>query len=1180
MLDARSRRRIIQMELNMKSPKTLFLRLFTIVMIVTILASASYSPAKAVTYATVSGTLKSLDGETLTGMSFQITLTGGGNTYFTYSTTSGTYSISSVVTGVTYALSVSTTEGFTNFANGNAGAEYGTLNVTVSGATTLTLMSFSNNAYYIKGKVFKADGVTPIAGATVTATNTTTPTATVKTTTSAADGSYTFTMLAQGNNYTTTASKAGYIDQSFASGAMAADVDPWNFTLTAQTYTIGGTVTCPGGTCPTNTIYVRVTDESGGVAFAELLVSSTGTYLSAANYPPGSYILNPGYWDGAAYVTTIYSFSPSTQAVNVVSSNVTQNFTATAKTYKISGYVKTPNNVMIEGATVTITNSSSSDTWTTTTNSSGYYEQANLPASSTAVYIVSVEKSPFTFSTTSPTAPFALTTNTSKTFTSEEAARSITGTVTGGGVGVAGVTITATSALSTATATTDSNGAYTLSGLLANSATGTEYTITPSKSGMTFSPTSTTVTLQTVDLTANFTTSVFSISGTITDDGSTGKSGLTVTAGGKSATTASDGTYTISNLPAGDYTVVPSPSGYFNPASQAVTVNDSTGSVTGKDFRYLYSISGTVTAGGVGVQGVTMSAYTNPATSTYTATTDSNGNYTITGLPINHYYVSASKTGYTFVAATSNEANFTTTHDHAIGINFTATVTPVPGTATPVPTATSPATYSVSGWVEDTDGAPVVGATVSSGAQSTTTNNVGYYTLTGVPSGTYTVKVVLSGYTFASKTVTVSGANLDNINFSGTRFWAISGQVTLSTSGALVGATVSNTTSGTTTSTDSSGNYIFSKLSSGTYTIVPSMSGYTFSPTSRSVTVGPDATSRNFVAYVQQSTNGGFESGSSSWNTPATAYTARITTEAAYTGSASMRVGITNTSANKYSYSSAMQTISIPSNTKATLGAWLYPTASGNMGNDMQYVLVLDRYGRIVEWLLRMQRNDNRWLYYSFDLSDYAGQTIKILFGVYNDGYGGVTGMYVDDVSLTFTSLARSSRSMAPMVSVRQGADSRIGKGVAGTGLSLVANGSFETTGSWEIKDAAVSQQLARVGSGSLMVGVADPKANKAGNSYATQLVTVTEENTTLGAWLYPFSSETKGKDVQSVLLLDRNNRVVDTLLWMRKSDQKWQYYEFDLSAYMGQAVKVYFGAYNDGQDGVTGMFVDDVKLR
>jgi bacillopeptidase F (M6 metalloprotease family) len=39
-------------------------------------------------------------------------------------------------------------------------------------------------------------------------------------------------------------------------------------------------------------------------------------------------------------------------------------------------------------------------------------------------------------------------------------------------------------------------------------------------------------------------------------------------------------------------------------------------------------------------------------------------------------------------------------------------------------------------------------------------------------------------------------------------------------------------------------------------------------------------------------------------------------------------------------------------------------------------------------------------MYNTYDLTVYAGSTIKLQFGTYNDGFGGVTAMYVDDVSM------------------------------------------------------------------------------------------------------------------------------------------------------------------------------------
>ncbi len=41
---------------------------------------------------------------------------------------------------------------------------------------------------------------------------------------------------------------------------------------------------------------------------------------------------------------------------------------------------------------------------------------------------------------------------------------------------------------------------------------------------------------------------------------------------------------------------------------------------------------------------------------------------------------------------------------------------------------------------------------------------------------------------------------------------------------------------------------------------------------------------------------------------------------------------------------------------------------------------------------------DTSWNTISFDLKDYTGQTIDVLFSVMNDGLNGSTGMAIDDV--------------------------------------------------------------------------------------------------------------------------------------------------------------------------------------
>ncbi|MFH1908667.1 MAG: carboxypeptidase regulatory-like domain-containing protein, partial [Chloroflexota bacterium] len=82
---------------------------------------------------------------------------------------------------------------------------------------------------------------------------------------------------------------------------------------------------------------------------------------------------------------------------------------------------------------------------------------------------------------------------------------------------------------------------------------------------------------------------------------------------------------------------------------------------------------------------------------------------------------------------------------------------------------------------------------------------------------------------------------------------SVSGRVTDGSSNPISGVTISDGV-GHTTTTDSNGNYIFSGLLAGTYTITPSKSGYTFSPASRPVTVPPDATNQNFTGIFSAHT--------------------------------------------------------------------------------------------------------------------------------------------------------------------------------------------------------------------------------------------------------------------------------------------------------------------------------------
>jgi len=141
--------------------------------------------------------------------------------------------------------------------------------------------------------------------------------------------------------------------------------------------------------------------------------------------------------------------------------------------------------------------------------------------------------------------------------------------------------------------------------------------------------------------------------------------------------------------------------------------------------------------------------------------------------------------------------------------------------------AVTPATYSVSGTVSSGSGTVISGATISIGSKLATSGSDGTYTISGLAAGSYTVTVSKSGYSTLSSSITVSTANITNADFSLTAVatsYSMSGTV-YSGRSALSGATVS--ISGKTATTNRYGQFSFSGIQSGTYTLTISKLGYT-----------------------------------------------------------------------------------------------------------------------------------------------------------------------------------------------------------------------------------------------------------------------------------------------------------------------------------------------------------------
>lgn len=250
-----------------------------------------------------------------------------------------------------------------------------------------------------------------------------------------------------------------------------------------------------------------------------------------------------------------------------------------------------------------------------------------------------------------------------------------------------------------------------------------------------------------------------------------------------------------------------------------------------------YTISGTISpaAGGNGTT-VTLSG-----AASATTTANSSGAYTFSGLANGTYTITPSRAGYTFSPTSAtvavNGANVTS------GTNFTATA--------------QTTTYSISGTISPAAGGSGTTVTLSGAASATTTaDSAGNYTFSGLANGNYALTPSKAGYTFSptSQNATVNGANVTGINFTAnaqTNTFSISGTITVSGTGApLSGVAVALTgAAAATTTTDSSGNYSFSGLANGTYTVTPSLSGYTFTPANQTVIVnGANQTGVNFTA--------------------------------------------------------------------------------------------------------------------------------------------------------------------------------------------------------------------------------------------------------------------------------------------------------------------------------------------
>lgn len=127
----------------------------------------------------------------------------------------------------------------------------------------------------------------------------------------------------------------------------------------------------------------------------------------------------------------------------------------------------------------------------------------------------------------------------------------------------------------------------------------------------------------------------------------------------------------------------------------------------------------------------------------------------------------------------------------------------------------------------------------------------------------------------------------------------------------------------------------------------------------------------------------------------------RYVTDVTFSGERSLLVGATpGQPVTRQVVSSAWQAIRIPPTESSTLSFWYRPETDLNPGADRQYIGFIGTDGSVIKLFVNTLANQPAWQYFTADVSNYAGRTLWLYFGVDNDGWGGGSRIYVDDVTL------------------------------------------------------------------------------------------------------------------------------------------------------------------------------------
>lgn len=376
--------------------------------------------------------------------------------------------------------------------------------------------------------------------------------------------------------------------------------------------------------------------------------------------------------------------------------------------------------------------------------------------------------------------------------------------------------------------------------------------------------------------------------------------------------------------------------------------------------------------------------------------------------------------------------------------------------------------------------------------------------------------------------------------------------------------------------------------------------------------------------------NGGFEV-DAGWRLNGIDVPPAYVTSPVFAGQRAMRLGIADT-ANAPVVNSVEQTIALPPAAGSiVLGFHYFPVHEEGPGDDLQFLDLYDTStGAKIQRIWAQLGADRTWRFLQFDLTSLKGKTIRLLFGVINDGGGGRTSLYLDDVSLLACDVIPTTATITATATPTGGISiiptpTPTGTPLTGTPTvtpsasptasttatqtptatptatlppgcqedALLVNGGFEDDSGWIFGDDPVRPEYSaeHFDGGLRSVRLGNPPGPDTRNvkTYSSLRQPVTLPNHTGTARLtWQFLSRSQEgnnpspgdrEDRQDVIVLGPDLSTWRILYRARVDSGAWQSGQADLTPFMGQTITIYFNVFNDGNGARTWMYLDDVRL-